>query len=105
MSTTVTVFPPADLYARLDGLRVCIAEVLADETRDRQLALEWAEADLERICLEAPAWCGGCQGRGAGLCCAVCGAPVPARLRRRQAGGERGEVLPDPGRTGQGAES
>lgn len=85
---TITVFPPADLYARLDGLRVFIAAVLADETRDRELALEFAEADLEGICLQAPAWCGGCEGRGGGLCCRVCGAPVPARLRQRREGGE-----------------
>jgi hypothetical protein len=79
----VTVFPGADVYARLDGLRAFLALVLADDTRDRETALELAGADLEVICRQVPAWCGGCPGRGPGLVCQVCGAPVPARLRQR----------------------
>lgn len=87
--TTITVFPGADVYARLDGLRVLIATALADDTADQRLALEYAEADLERIVMDAPAWCGDCEGRGDGLLCQVCGAPVPARLRQRKPGGGR----------------
>lgn len=91
--TSITVFPPADLYARLDGLRAFIAAALADETADQQTALEFARADLEQIVGEAPAWCGGCAARGGGLVCLACGAPVPARYRRGLTPEEIGEAL------------
>lgn len=87
--TTITVFPGADVYARLDGLRVFIATALADDTADWRIALEYAEADLEGIVMGAPVWCEGCAGCGDGLLCQVCGAPVPARLRQRKPGGDR----------------
>lgn len=75
-----------DLWARLDGLRTFLARALDDDTRDPQMALELAEADLSALCQEAPAWCPGCVGRGAGTVCCVCGAPIPAALRLRPDG-------------------
>jgi hypothetical protein len=77
--------PPAgELYAWLDGLRGYLAAVLADDTRDPELAVEWAVAELTALCQQAPAWCPGCPGRGTGTVCRICAAPVPAALRRRR---------------------
>jgi len=90
--TTALAAPPADLFARLDGLRAFLAAALAAE-RDEQLALEWAEAELAALCQAIPAWCPGCTGRGTGTVCCICGAPVPAALRRP---GGRPELLPGP---------
>ena len=72
-----------ELYSCLDGLRGYLAAVLADDTRDPELAVEWAVAELTAICQQAPAWCPGCPGRGTGTVCCICRAPVPAALRRR----------------------
>ena len=79
--TNVLASSVTDLYARLDGLREFIAVALAAE-RDDRLTLEWAQAELAALCADAPAWCPGCTGRGAGTVCCICGAPVPAALRR-----------------------
>jgi hypothetical protein len=86
--TTALAAPAADLYARLDGLRAFLAAALAAE-RDEQLALEWAEAELAALCQAVPAWCPGCTGRDTGTVCCICGAPVPAALRRRLGGPAR----------------
>ena len=89
--TTALAAPAADLYARLDGLRAFLTAALAAE-RDEQLALEWAEAELAALCQAVPAWCPDCTGRGTGTVCCICGAPVPAGLRRRPGGPP--ELLP-----------
>jgi hypothetical protein len=77
--------PSADLYARLDGLRVYIATARAVE-QDERLTLDWVAAELAGLCADVPAWCPGCAGRGAGMVCRRCGAPIQAALRRGLAG-------------------
>lgn len=81
LPAVLAVLPGADVYARLDGLRAYLRTVLSD-SHDPFTALALAAGALDEICEHAPAWCAGCPGRGDGLRCAVCGAPVPASLRR-----------------------
>jgi hypothetical protein len=83
MTATLAVSATADLYARLDGLRTFTERALADECRSSQTVLELVGARLAGLCAEAPSWCPGCDGRGDGTVCRVCGAPVPAALRSR----------------------
>lgn len=87
--TAVLAFPDADLYARLDGLRTYIATARAAE-QDERLTLDWVAAGLAALCQDAPAWCPGCDGRGPGMVCHVCGAPIRAALRRALASSAAG---------------
>jgi hypothetical protein len=89
---TVLTHPAADLYARLDGLRAYIATA-RDAEQDERLTLDWVAAELAVLCQDVPAWCPGCVGRGPGMVCRRCGAPIRAALRRAlacsAAGGQR----------------
>jgi hypothetical protein len=82
LPAVLAVLPGADVYAELDGLRASIRKTLTAEISDCVGALALVAGVLDAICEAAPAWCPGCPDRGDGLQCAVCGAPVPAALRR-----------------------